>query len=165
MALGLILRRGNTYQSSKLLSTAQLVKAQSFISNEVTLRFDDGDKFGCNFSYPTKASRPGLFFGEIIALAGDFYANWHITTSDYDEQLSDYYDKSLEKSIGLFKDLAGYLTDGVGGFLDSVLGLMGKEKNQILAVQTLGRDPVLVNVNNLSWERGQFTVPGLRINN
>lgn len=82
------------------------------------LRYEDKNISGRSFGYQVDSVPLG--FGDVVALAGDFYANWHYSTGD-DTQISDLYVSHPEESITLFTQIAGNLTYNVGGNLRCVL--------------------------------------------
>ena len=81
-----------------------------------------------------------------MALAGDFYANWNFFTLGCDEQVSDHYDTDPERSIRLFKEIAGSLTYDVDDYLENVLKLTIWENFLVMAARVLGEDPAQVIV-------------------
>lgn len=60
----------------------------------------------------------------MVALAGDFYANWRTGGGD-DTQISDLYVSHREESITLFTQIAGNLTNDVRGNLNCTVLAMG----------------------------------------
>ena len=78
------------------------------------LRYDDKNISGRQFQYMAK--NVSLDFGQVVALAGDFYANWRRGGGD-DTQISDLYVSKREESITLFTQIAKSLSDDVDDYL------------------------------------------------
>ena len=103
-----------------------------------------------------KGHRFVLSFGDVIALAGDYYGNWgckDISCTACNEQISDNYDKDPSRSITLFKKISAALSDNINilefpmigevkgpGYLRCALHLMAAERKDVEAAREAGQD-------------------------
>ena len=94
----------------------------------MSLKYDNGTITGANFQY--KADNLPLSFGRILALAGDFYANWKYLYPCR-RQVSDRYDLYPESCILTFMNITDKLKNDTEGFLRCVLNKMAKEIRMI----------------------------------
>ena len=123
--------------------------AQKAIGDQVIVSYLNGPVAGINFRFPVATSiiRAAVFlsFGDIVALAGDFYANWQTIGAQCQPQISDNYDTNPAASIAIFQKVA----DGLAGDSSSVLPcILQTMQAQALAVQTAiasGQDPAQVS--------------------
>ena len=104
----------------------------------MTLKYDSGSVKGKDFKFAV--GRNILSFGLVVALAGDFYANYSRLPHVEVEQISDNWATDPESSIRLALSLAKSLSTDAEGYLGPVLTLIGDQKTEVDAGIKAGRD-------------------------
>lgn len=113
------------------------------IGDSVLLSHPNGDVMGGSFDYEV-GSGINLSYGQIVALAGDFYGNCQ-TVGDA-EQISDQWDINTRASIDRFLANASLLEQDTRGYLKAVLDIMAEEEREILQMLDKGRDAAQVSI-------------------
>lgn len=123
---------------------------QALIGDVLSLKFPDKEILGKDFAFKI----PSWWFwekkvslGNIVALAGDFYANWNFLGDA--EQISDKWDKDQEASIALFKTVAWKLAYDTPGYLSAVLKVMASQMDAIKKAVEEDKDPAQVRIYSL----------------
>ncbi|CAL1694606.1 unnamed protein product [Somion occarium] len=111
------------------------------IGNKVTLYYDSGNIPGVEFNFAIGSQ--SLSYGLVVALAGDFYANWKLGTGDV-EQISDSWDTNPEHSIDLAMKIVNTLLNDDGGYLACILKAMADQEKEVLDGLASGQDPAQV---------------------
>lgn len=117
------------------------------IGDRVVLRFPDGNISGAEFKYAGGAGFPDkmtLSFGQIIALAGDFYGNCKRLGDA--EQISDKWYSDPEASIQRFLSNTDLLNKNTKGYLHAVVKIMEKQEADIREVIHKGQDVAQVGM-------------------
>ena len=112
-----------------LLSLTQkhaLTEAQKSIGDKVILHNDARDEYGLDFEY--QAGSQMLSFGYIVALAGDFYANYKFWSKGCVEQVSDSWTSDHERSIKLFLEISKSLSSDSDGYLEFIVENMAAQE-------------------------------------
>ena len=100
---------------------------------------------GIDFGYQAGAQK--LSLGYVVALAGDFYANWNTMSSGCVEQISDSWTSNSEKSIQLFLSIAKILSSDTGGYLQCIIKTMAAQEKEVRDAATQGKDPAQVSLD------------------
>ncbi|MCJ1391167.1 hypothetical protein MMC18_004029 [Xylographa bjoerkii] len=109
------------------------------IGDAVLLQYDQGNVYGSKFAY--QAGSHILSLGYVVALAGDFYANWDTVSAGCVEQVSDYWTTNEERSIQLFLKIAKTLFSDSGGYLQCIIQTMAAQENDVRNGIGQGEDP------------------------
>lgn len=96
---------------------------------------------GRDFNY--RAGSSNLTYGDIVALGGDFYANWSYT-GDCPEQISDKWYSNKTASVEQFLSDAKALATDAGGYLRCILSTMRSQENEVQTGIRNGEDPAQV---------------------
>jgi len=114
-----------------------------------TLQYPNFDVPGTQFGYNVR-NEYYLSYGDIVALAGDYYGNWQL--SGCAEQISDNYDTDPNKSIAVFNMISTWLQEDRGAYwpitsryLGCVLGYMQAEFSEVETAIIQGQDPAQVS--------------------
>ena len=110
------------------------------IGDSVLLKYPNTNVSGLHFDFEVK--RRLLSFGKIVALAGDFFAHWKLTSCH--ESISDHWDSDPKHSIDLAKDNANLLRRDWEDFLGCVMDLMKQEGDTVRKEFRNGRDAAQV---------------------
>lgn len=105
------------------------------------MEFPSGKITGKEFAFQVKDQT--ISFGDVIFLAGDFYANWSVFGDV--EQISDKWLTDPAASITRFKKNAETLATDSPGYLKRVLDVMADERRIITDAVKEGKDPAQVS--------------------
>lgn len=110
------------------------------IGDRAILRFSDGDISGDRLKYAGHGFSGGLTlsFGQIVALAGDFYGNCK-TIGDA-EQISDQWQTNPEASIQRFMSNSDLLNNDTRGYLQAVVEIMLRQEAEVATAIQNGQD-------------------------
>ncbi|KAI0490237.1 hypothetical protein F4859DRAFT_520057 [Xylaria cf. heliscus] len=101
------------------------------IGDRAILTFSDGSISGANFNYagPGFPNNLTISFGQIIALAGDFYGNCQLIGDA--EQISDQWHTNPEASIKRFLSNTDLLNKDSRGYLQAILKIMLSQEAEV----------------------------------
>ncbi|RSL48466.1 hypothetical protein CEP54_012909 [Fusarium duplospermum] len=110
------------------------------IGDRAVLKYVDGDVSGADFSYAGPGFRNGLVlsFGQIVALAGDFYGNCQLIGDA--EQISDQWHTNPEASIQRFLSNSELLNKDTRGYLNEVVDIMSQQERDVATAIQKGQD-------------------------
>lgn len=108
----------------------------------MTLLYDSGNISGADFNYTIGSQ--SLSYGLIVALAGDYYANYSVIEPGDQEQISDHWDDDPERSITLATKIMNTLLNDDGGYLASILKTMAEQEQIVRDGIAAGKDPAQV---------------------
>jgi hypothetical protein len=124
---------------------------QEAIGDSVSLTYSQSQKVsGKDFGYTVGTH--SLSYGQIVALAGDFYANWSASPGDV-EQISDNWDTNPEQSIALALKNAQLLSSNEGGYIDCILSTMTAEDKDVQDGLKASKDPAQVTATLMCIQR------------
>ena len=123
-----------------------LTGTQKRIGDAVSLYYVDGNVSGLDFGY--QAGSQTLSFGYIVALAGDFYANYKFMSRGCVEQISDSWTSQPEQSIKLFQTIAKSLSSDSDGYLKCIVTAMAAQEKDVQDGISKGKDPAQVSFGN-----------------
>ena len=120
-----------------------LTETQKSIGDSVLLYYDKGNINGTDFKY--QAGSQTLSLGYIVALAGDFYANWKTFSTGCVEQVSDSWISDEERSVKLFLTIADSLSSDRDGYLQCIIRTMIAQEEDVTNAIAQGKDPAQVS--------------------
>ena len=124
----------------------------------LVLYYDTQDKreetvSGLDFRYVVTNDSQTLSLGYIVALAGDFYANWAWVSTGCVEQVSDSWTLNPEQSINLFLEIAKSLSTDKGGYLQCIVDTMAAQEKVVTDSVEQGKDPAQVSLKMIAREQ------------
>lgn len=117
-------------------SQPSLTRRQTSIGDQVLLKYPKKSVSGSNFNYPVKDTT--LSFGDIIALAADFYYRWQV--GDCMPSISDDWDSDPTRSLAVAAENVNLLRTDSPGILSCVRPLINQQGAEIREANSRGQD-------------------------
>jgi hypothetical protein len=129
--------------SRPLYLLMRLTGLQESIGDHVTLYYDSVNITGADFNYSVSGTNIQLSYGLVIALAGDFYANW-TTSSGCAVQISDFWKTNQSAAVESVVEMSGWLATNKWNYLPCILRYMKEQRKNVLDAVKNGMDPAQV---------------------